>query len=204
MPTIHSQLSALIGSGATLVLTYNGGSRPGQERAVIPVALTPEELTAREVGQRSAKSYKLAKIAKVRTLEGETLTNTAALPVIVSALPEFESLQEYIPYFKQRADSAGWHAEATENSFAIHGYFKNGKHRKGSVASIRFVDRSANVVVDVFTGEVVEEEVEITGRERPWRVDSKRMGDGKSFALLHRAASLFLEELALASNLNDA
>ncbi len=35
---------------------------------------------------------------------------------------------------------------------------------------------------------------EITGRERPWRVDSWRFKEGKTFAQLERAFAVFMTE----------
>ena len=199
MNELRQQLDDVIRQGSTIVIRYNGGSRPGEERAVIPLLLSNEELVAREIGQRQGKHFKLAKIASFRLLDGEAVVNPAAISVTISFPPEYETFEEFVPGFEQLAMERRWHIVKDKDYFAVCEFFKNGKPKSTPCISIQFFDRSTETVLDFETGELVEKQRELTGRERPWRVDSKRMGDGKSFSLLPRAAELFMEELRLAN-----
>ena len=204
MDTLRQALDRLIREGESIVIAYNGGSRPGVERAVIPVLLSADELIARELGQRQAKAYKLDKIASFRSLDGLSTDNPGASALSVSSVPDFETFDEYVPFFELLAEERRWHVVKQANYFAICGHFKNGKPKtKSPTASIQFIDRSTTTVVDISSGEILEQRHEVTGRERPWRVDSKRMGDGKAFGLLQRASALFVEELLAASAANN-
>ncbi|MCX5807747.1 MAG: hypothetical protein NT010_17030 [Proteobacteria bacterium] len=58
-----------------------------------------------------------------------------------------------------------------------------------------FFDRATDSVWDLEMDNLVEVKRELTGRERPWRVDSWRFKQGKSFGLLHSAVELFLTEV---------
>lgn len=199
MSELRQQLEDVIRQGSTIVIRYNGGSRPGVERAVIPLSLSNEELVAREIGQRQGKQFKLEKIASFRLLDGEAVVNPAAISVTISFAPEYETFEEYVAEFEQLAMERRWHVVKDKDYFAVCEFFKNGKPKSTPCISIQFFDRTKETVLDFETGEFVETQRELTGRERPWRVDSKRMGDGKSFALLPRAAELFMEELRLAN-----
>jgi hypothetical protein len=198
MSELKQSLDKFIRQSSTIVIRYNGGSRPGEERAVVPISLSEEELVAREVGQRQAKQFKLAKIASARLVDGDAVSNPDA--VALSFAPEYETFEEYVPLFEDLAAEKQWHVVRQENYFGICAFFKNGKPRSTPSVSIQFIDRSSQTVIDVFTGEVSDEKYEPTGRERPWRVDSKRMGDGKAYALLPRVAERFMEELRAANH----
>lgn len=198
MSDLRRELEEVIGQGGTIIIRYNGGSRPGEERAVIPLSLSNEELVAREVGQRQGKQFKLAKIASFRPLGGEAVANPTAISVTLSIAPKYETFAEYVPEFELLASEGRWHVVKKEKYFAVCEFFKNGKPKSTPSISIQFFDRSTETVFDIETGELIEKHRELTGRERPWRVDSKRMGDGKSFAVVSKAAELFMEELRLA------
>jgi hypothetical protein len=74
-------------------------------------------------------------------------------------------------------------------------YFKNGKPRKTPSVAVAFFDRSTDLVWDLEANRTVEVKREPTGSERPWRVDSWRLKEGKSFGLLHSAVEMFLSEV---------
>ena len=96
MSEVRQHLDQFIRAGSVVVIRYNGGSRPGEERAVIPLSLSEEELVAREVGQRQSKQFKLSKIASFRLVDGEAITNPTAIAFTVSISPECETFDEYL------------------------------------------------------------------------------------------------------------
>jgi hypothetical protein len=194
MTSIVDLLNRTVGTGEVITITYNGGSRPGQARKVVPISLTNEELIAVEPGSHTNKHYKLNRIALVELSSGQRALNSEAAPPVISAIPTLETLTEYIERFGPEFQAAGWHICQSETSFAIATHFKNGKPRKTPSVSVEYFDPGIETIVDMHSGELTQVMKDLTGRERPWRVDSWRFKQGKSFAQLHRAFELFIEE----------
>jgi len=191
---IAEMLNRMITTSEVITITYNGGSRPGQPRKVLPISLSVEELIAVEPGSHIKKHYKLKQIALVESSSGERAINTEVKSLAVSDIPNFETLSEYVARFESELRAAGWHIFTSETSFAIGTYFKNGKPRKTPSVAIQYCDRSFLMVMDLDTGRVAPVEQELTGRERPWRVDSWRFKEAKTFTELPHAFKLFIQE----------
>ena len=194
MMPIVELLTRAIEAGEAVTVTYNGGSRPGQPRQLVPISLSSEELRAIEPGSPTQKHYKINRIALVELLGGERASNAEVAAVVSSDFPTLGTLAEYIELFAPELQAAGWHITKSDNSFAIGTFFKNGKPRKTPSVSVQYFDRSIETVVDINTGDLVQVEKELTGRERPWRIDSWRFKEGKSLSQLHHAFELFIQE----------
>ena len=106
---------------------------------------------------------------------------------------------ELIEHFRSELIGAGWDLYEEEGSFGIATRFKNGKPKKTASVLIRYFDRSTEVVFDLEAEELKTVPRELTGREKPWRVDSWRFKEGKTMAELQRAFAHFMAE-ARASN----
>lgn len=205
MPSIVEVIQNAISESATVSIVYNGGSRPGASRIVIPVSLTNDELIAREPDARVAKRFKLDKIASVSLSTGEHATNKEIASVPMRLAPILDSFKEYAAFFRDSLKESGVNIIESENYFAIAGFFKNGKPRKTPMTSIQFIDRSIETVFNFDSGDLEEIKHEVTGRERPWRVDSTRFKEGKALGQLNKAAELFLQEVhALKGTANAA
>ena len=198
MQNIIKILQSAIDTGNVVTIVYNGGSKPGQPRELIPLSLNGENLSAREQTSRRAKTFKTQKIASVVLKSGEVAKNTEAIPVPPQSelVPNFESFEEYALFLKEKLKGTVFNLSEAENYFAVFDFFKNGKPRKTPSASIQYVDRSTEMVFNFETGDFEEQKHELTGRERPWRVDSKRLSEGKTFSQLQSAVELFLKEVA--------
>ena len=206
MASVTELLRSIAGSGATVTLVYNAGSHPGQARSVVPVSVSNDELVAVEPGSRVNKTYKLDRIASVELANGLRAANEQVTPPVVSALPDvpdLKTLAQYIEHFRSELIGAGWHLYEEEGSFGIATRFKNGKPKKTASVLIRYFDRSTEVVFDLEAEELKTVPRELTGREKPWRVDSWRFKEGKTMAELQRAFAHFMAE-ARASNLATA
>lgn len=199
MQNIIDMLQGAIGTETAITIVYNGGSNPGQAREIIPLSLNGENLSAREPASRRAKTFKVQKIASVNLLNGETAENSEALPAQAKKdlSPKFKSFEEYSSHLKKLLKNSNLKIIEDENYFAVCELFKNGKPRKTPSASIEYIDRSIETVFNIETGEFEEIKRELTGRERPWRVDSKKFSEGKTFSQLHSAIELFLQETSL-------
>jgi len=192
--TINELLTRTVGTGEVVTITYNGGSRPGQPRKIVPISISNEELVGIEPGSHTQKHYKLNRIALVELSSGERESNSEAIAPVISNVPALDTLTEYIEQYSPELQSAGWYISTSDTSFSIGTYFKNGKPRKTPSVSIQYIDRSIETVYDFDKDEFVQVKKDLTGRERPWRVDSWRFKEGKSLAQLHHAFELFIQE----------
>jgi len=110
-------------------------------------------------------------------------------------IPQYESISSFADEYRDTLAELGWHIHEEKDFFAVGGYFKNGKPRKTPSVAISFFDRSTEEVFDGTINDFVEVNRELSGRERPWRVDSWRFREGKTFSLLQSALQLFLQEV---------
>ncbi len=145
MASVTELLRSIAGSGETVTLVYNAGSRPGQARSVVPVSVSNDGLVAVEPGSRVNKAYKLDRIASVELANGLRATNEQATPPVVSALPDvpdLKTLGEYVEHFRSELIGAGWHLYEEEGSVGIATRFKNGKPKKTPSVLNHLEDRS--------------------------------------------------------------
>ena len=196
MQSVSDVLSKAVESGAIVNIVYNGGSNPGASRSVVPLSITSTELVAREPTLRIAKTFKLSKIASA-TVGEVTVANAHVPPVIAPTTPAFGTLAEYVEHFKPKYVALGWHIVESPEHFGVCGHFRNGRPRKSAVVSIQFMDRSIETSLDTSTGELVTVEHELTGRERPWRVESKLQHQAKAFSDLRKAMAFFALEVSV-------
>jgi len=173
----------------------------------VPLSVTDVRLVAVEPGSRINKTYKLDSIASVELADGSLATNEQATPpTTTTALPEvpnLKTLTEYVEHFRPELVAAGWHLYEDPESFGIATRFKNGKPKKSPAIKICYFDRSTEVVFDPDANQLKTVPRELTGRERPWRVDSWRFKDGKTLSELQRAFAIFMAE-ARTIDSNDA
>ncbi len=195
MQSVADVLRTIAGSGEVVTIVYNAGSRPGQAREVVPLSVSTDELVAVEPGLPTRKHYKLARIASVQLSSAEPTINKQASPAVVSDVPRLATLVAYAQRFGPELRGAGWHVYDSEDFLAVATYFKNGKPKKTPSIAIQYSDPTIETVFDYKTGAVNNTTRELTGRERPWRVDSWRFNAGKSFGDLHRAFEVFMAEV---------
>lgn len=195
MQEIIAAIQQAINAGSTVEFIYNGGSHPGQMRLAIPISVKSGTLTARDPTTRVAKTFKLGKVASLRQSGSELVQNAKAIPVEEPIFPELQDFNAYIPHFRAIVSDPTLCVVEGENYFAVSVRLKNGKPRKTPAVSIQFMDRTKELFLNFETGEMEERTRELTGRERPWRVDSIGLSEGKSLAVLSKAAELFAQEV---------
>jgi hypothetical protein len=194
--TLEQALQHAITSAELVHLVYNGGSTPGEERPLIPIRLSSEELIAKTPGLDILKPYKLAKIASVLLKDGRFAVNHDAVEVPASALPYAASLEEYTKALRPTLAAAGWNVFEGSNVLGVGRFTKDGKPRRRPIIAIRFMDRTQEEKLDLQTGELFIEQRELTGRERPWRVESELQVQAKAFGDLHKAIEFFTQEVS--------
>jgi hypothetical protein len=195
MTSIEKILQGVVGTGEIITLAYNGGSRPGQARQVVPISLSNQKLVAVEPATHLSKHYKTELIAWIELSSGEHISNSeAAPPPVKSNIPTFDTLAEYAKHLVPELQNAGWHIYESETSFAVATSFKNGKPRKTPSVSIQYFDPTVETIFDFESGNLKTVPRKLTGREKPWRIDSWRLKQGRSFGQLRKAFEIFLEE----------
>lgn len=183
-------------NGEIANIVYNGGSHPGKIRPVIPVMMGTDMFLAREPGIAREKSFKLEKVASVTLKDGRTAVNQKAPEIPTpSDVPALSTIREYIVHYCHKFEALGWHVYADEERFGVAALLKSGKPRKHPTITVSFIDRSVHEVFNPDTGEIELIKKPLTGRERPWRVESYNMVQAKSFSELHQAVELFVEEV---------
>jgi hypothetical protein len=196
-------IKSAVGTGEIITLAYSGGSHPGDSREVIPVSYTETDLYAMEPDNKIRKQFKIAKILSITTSDGQKIENIVSARLIKDIIPILPTIAEYVKLFAHEFEEAGWFIHNEEDSFGVGRFYKNGKPLKTPSIAIRYFDRSKEFAYDLDTNEIIEMTKELTGREQPWRVDSWRFQQGKTFKELHKAMAVFVEEVR-SSNVNEA
>jgi hypothetical protein len=159
------------------------------------LSLTDEELVAVESGSTIHKNYKLNRVASVQSGEDPPPEQvTRSTPRQAPPAGEQEALEAYVELVREELVARGWHLHERVDSFGVGTRFKNGRPRKTPSVLIGYFDPTSETMIDL-EGEEVSVARQLTGRERPWRVDSWRFTQGKTFSTLSRAFACFLEEL---------
>jgi len=196
-------LKELAGTGEIIKIAYGGGSRPGNARELIIEYCSDSDFRAYEESSHRKKQYKIHKVLWAEDSSGKKITSKENVQAFESALPRFETVEKYIALLKNEFEGAGWYIHQDNGSFGVGTCFKNGKPKKTPSVAVCYIDRSTELVWDSEKSDFVTVEKEPTSRERPWRVDSWRFKEGKSFGVLHSAMELFVKEVR-ASNPQQA
>ncbi len=195
MKELIELLKQAAGTGEVMTISYGGGSRSGSPRSLVIATCSDTEFHAIEEGARAQKHYKIEKILWAENSSGMRIENAEAISSFKPPLPSFGSLKEYADHLRPEFEQAGWYIHQTDNTFGVGTCFKNGKPKKTPSIAVAFYDTSRETVWDFDQDDFVEVEKEPSGRERPWRVDSWRFKQGKTFGLLHSAMEMFVEEV---------
>ncbi len=194
MKKILEIIDQAIASGELVNIVYNGGSAPGSLRTIIALSVSSDHLTARDPASGIVKLFKLEKIVSACLSDGVFVKIENASLAPSSQVPIYKTLAEYAAEFSPILKEKSWNIILKENYFAIGAYFKNGKPKKKPSVSIQYFDPTLETVYDLESNDFVTRKRELTGRERPWRVDSWRQPQGYSYSKLHKAIEVFLQE----------
>ena len=210
--SVEGLLRSVVGTGEIVTVVYNGGSHPGQPRKIVPVALRADEIVIAEPGVDLHKHYKLNKIASVELGNGTRADNPQAIHDPEPSAPALDSLSQYAEHFGPELRATGWNVISTDTELAIGGYFKNGKPRRSTLVSVNYreptEDPGAGSHVSSFeiafvagmedslrTHPMADPASPHVSYTRPWRVDSPRLKQGRTFKDIRAAVSLFIDEV---------
>jgi len=195
MKEIIDLLQTAVETGEVLTLAYGGGSNPGASRKLIISSCSGDSFRAFDEVQRIVKSFKIEKVLWVKDNAGNEISNEVAIIDPAKKTPKLESLTDYVTLLRPKLDAAGWHIHESENFFGVGRYFKNGKPMKTPIVSIAYFLPTTELIYDLEEDDFIEVNKELTGRERPWRVDSHRLSQAKTFGVLHSAIEFFVAEI---------
>jgi len=191
--TIEKRLREAIDAGEVIKIIYQGGSQPGSLRGVAPISISKDKVRARCFSSNAVKTFLLSKI--VLPQDGDAATAETWEPGKPSIV-NYNSLTELLEQTQEKLKSQGWHINHDDTSISLHGYFKNGKPKKGAEITIHYEEYTYDLVADP-DGEIHEENHRKS--KRPWSVRAKSI-DTRTYGSLDPAAKTFLE---CAASLSD-
>jgi hypothetical protein len=195
MRSVVEFLRSVAGTGEVITVVYGAGSRPGEPRELVVLSCSETDLRAYEPAVHMEKQYKVAKILEVETSSGERIASEEAIQRFLAVLPRLETLPQYADLLRARLRQAGWVVHEEPDCLGVGTMFKNGKAKKSPSIAVRYFDPSTETVWELGARREIQVRRELTGRERPWRVDSWRFQMGKTFGALQQAVEVFLSEV---------
>jgi hypothetical protein len=170
-------------TGEVMRVRYFGGSTPGAERQLRPIAVADGKLRALCLQSGETKSFVIEKLEEV--LEGVPSAMAASFSPAPTTFP---CVEKFVAYYRPDFEAQGWVVRHHQQAVSLHRTFKNGKLIQTPDIDLSF---EAETYDAVFDGEQI---VEANRRERsrPWIVRGKNKTT-KTFTDLEKAEVGFLE-----------
>ena len=191
---IEERLRSAVKTGELLSVCYGGGSRPGEARDLKVLSFSLDSFRALETGAVRAKSYKVQKVLWIEDETGTLIEGLAPAIAVRKKLPDLPTLPEYESIVREHINTDVWALECDDVHLFAYGFFKNGKQRKTPSVWVSYNDPRFETIWDDETDEFRTVEREPTGKERPWRLDSKRFDHGKTKKHLQPIVEEFIYE----------
>lgn len=180
----RDRLAAAVSTGEIIRVVYNRGSQPGTVREIAPIAVSDDEVRARDVAAGIDKSFKLAYLELI----GPQTTAPAYDPA--GPADDTRTIQAAVEPHLMALRALGWHVELTEHRVSLHRFFKNGKPRKGHDVTMGFDE----FTVDMFDeGDGQGLQTVTRPSKRPYNVSSTSLPT-QTFVRLSSALPRFLEQ----------
>ena len=178
-------LRAAADNNEGIKVRYFGGSQPGAEREILPLAFPDGFVLAKCKLSGTTKTYRLDKIEIV----------TKESPSVVFFCFPFEkkvyaNLNDLFAGEKEELESMGWVVKHQEGYLSLHrlSLKKTGKPIQSSDVSILYQESSSDLVFDGYDFS----EENTRKRIRPWTVRGKNETT-KTYSEFHKAQFYFLE-----------
>jgi hypothetical protein len=170
-------------TGEVLRVRYFGGSTPGAERQLRPIAIADGMVRALCLQSGETKSFVIEKLEEV--LDGVPSSMAASIPVSPSTFP---CVAEFVDFYKRAFEAQGWVIQHQGQAVSLHRTFKNGKVIQAPDVDLSFEAETYDAVFD--GDQVIEANRRV--RARPWIVRGKKLTT-KTFTDLGKAELTFLE-----------
>ncbi|WP_412522088.1 hypothetical protein [Shewanella algae] len=191
--SVAEKIRGSLRSGEVLSILYNGGSRPGTVREIVPLQMLPgdEKVKARCLLSGVTKVFAVDKISVIDA-DGVIVAGGAFVPSKV-----YENIIQLRDDVIVLLGDRPFHVNASEDRISVHKVWKNGNPQKGSVLAMEFCESTFDEVGFTDDGDWSFELIE-RPRTRPWSVWG---GDSSnSFKYFDKAAHYFLEVLGKVVN----
>lgn len=170
-------------AGEVLRVRYFGGSNPGAERQLRPIAIADGKVRALCLQSGETKLFVIKKMEEV--LEGVPSAMAAAIPVVPTTFP---TVDEFVERYRLEFEAQGWVVRHELQAVSLHRTFKNGKLIQTPDVDLSF---EAQTYDAVFRGEkIIEANHRV--RSRPWIVRGKKQTT-KTFTEIGKAELAFLD-----------
>lgn len=170
-------------TGEVLRVRYFGGSTPGAERQLRPIAITDGKVRALCLQSGETKTFVIEKMEEI--VDGVPSAMASSVPV---APATFQSVEEFVAHHRASFEAQGWIVQHEGKAVSLHRTFKNGKLIQTPDVALSF---EAETYDAVFDGEQI---VEANRRERsrPWVLRGKNKTT-KTFTEVEKAELSLLE-----------
>lgn len=180
---LTEKLLNAVSTGEVLRVRYFGGSTPGDERQLRPIAIADGKVRALCLKSGETKSFVIAKLEEV--LDGVPSAMAASILVTPTT---FSSIDEFVDRYRNEFEAQGWVVQHQTQAVSLHRTFKSGKVIQTPEVDLSF---EAEAYDAVFDGEqAIEANRRV--RSRPWIVRGKKLTT-KTFADVSKAELTFLE-----------
>ncbi len=164
---LRDALQRSIDAHDTITVRYFGGSTPGSERIIVPIAVDASHLRARQAGQSIVKTFALDRLELAQAGQPSTLAAVTAAPQTYS---DFASIAAAVA---DRLAARGYAVLHDEHGVYVHRYGKHRKLLKASALALTHQPVVTQNFVDVEGNEMIIEKPSV----RPWRVDTAAFSD---------------------------
>ena len=178
------RLVAAAVAGEIIRVVYHRGSQPRTVREIAPIAVSDDEVRARDIAAGIDKSFKLAFL---ELAEPET---PAAEYDPAGRVEDVRTIRTALEPHVMELRALGWHVELTEHRISLHRFFKSGKPRKGYDVTMGFDEFTVDMFDD---GDGRGLQTVTRPSQRPYNVSSTSLPT-RTFVWLSGTLPLFFEE----------
>lgn len=186
MDDLRARLLAAATTGEIVRIVYHAGSQPGTVREIAPIAVTDEDVRARDLAAGIDKTFKLAYVE----LAGPQAIARAYDPTAPPTVEDVQTVRAALAPHVSALQAMGWHVELTLNRISLHRFFKNGKPRKGYDVTMGFDEFTVDSFDD---GDGRGLQTVTRPSHRPYNVSSTALPT-RTFVRLAGTLPVFLEE----------
>ena len=123
-------IEGAIAANAPIMIKYNGGSRPGTIRSIIPTKISGDRVFAFCEEGNSNKSFMLAKI-ELQGVDGPGYSENRPLS-------DEDALHEVFVLYHEQWAAKGWYVEHGKDYISLFRRYKNGKLHKYPKVEIKY------------------------------------------------------------------
>jgi hypothetical protein len=189
MINIYDAIISSVETGEVLLVKYNGGSKPGAVREIVPTEIIGNKVQAKCLTSNSTKTFVIEKLELVK--KGATTNSEEWLPETKST--QYASLKDVVDIQGEVIKALGWFFKIEDDVLSLHRYSPKGIPLKGADIILEFNRYSFDAVVDFEREEPEIYAANIRPRKNPWTLRAPSMNT-KVFGTLGKVVEVLLEQ----------